>query len=121
MGWLKLSNSDNWCPTAVFQSTFHAVAMSKRQGAPVPAQTSIQPQATTSSIASAHNPAAAMADDTIRTLWCLVEGESMVFEVTVSANASINRLKTLVQEKKDKGSLRDVNAADLVLLKVSTF
>jgi hypothetical protein len=98
--------------------------MLKKQGeglAPVPAQTSTQPQATTSSIASARNPAAAIADDTIHTLWCLVEGDSMVFEVTASANASINRLKELVREKGKNGALGNIDAKDLVLLKVSPF
>lgn len=104
--------------------SFHAMAMSKRKGkgrAPVPAQTSTQPQATTSRIASARNPAAAMADDTIHTLWCLVEGESIVFEVTASANASINRLKELIREKGKNGALGNIDAKDLVLLKVSPF
>jgi Crinkler effector protein N-terminal domain len=83
--------------------------------------TSTQPQATTSRIAFAHNPAATMFDDTARTLWCLVEGDSTVFEVTASANASINRLKELVREKGINVSERAILAKDLVLLKVSPF
>jgi hypothetical protein len=124
--WLVVSsywNSDNdGCVPRL--PKYREFTMSKGQGeglAPVPALTSTQPQASTSSIASARNPAAAIAGDTIHTLWCLVEGDSTVFEVAASANASINRLKVLVREKTDKGSLRDVNAADLVLLKVSKF
>jgi hypothetical protein len=83
--------------------------------------TSTQPQATTSSIASARNPAAAIADDTIHTLWCLVEGDSTPFKITAPPNIDIDDLKKLVRENKDKSSLRDVNASDLVLFKVSPF
>jgi hypothetical protein len=129
-----LSNSDK-CHSGCFEpSPFHlslrtiTVAMankekrrSRRVSTPVPAQTSTQPQATTSSIASARNPAAAIADDTIHILWCLVEGDSTVFEVTASVNASINRLKELVREKGKNGALGNIDAKDLVLLMVSLF
>jgi hypothetical protein len=78
-----------------------------------------QPQATTSSIGFPHNPAAAIADDTMHTLWCLVQGESMVFKVTASANASVDQLKELVREEGMNGTLGNIDAEDLVLLKVS--
>jgi hypothetical protein len=45
----------------------------------------------------------------------------MVFEVTAPANASINRLKELVQEKGINFPERVIPAKDLVLLKVSPF
>ena len=59
--------------------------------------------------------------DNVRTPWCLVDGDSMVFDVTAPANVSISRLKELVQKKGDRGILRDVDAKDLVLWKVSIF
>jgi hypothetical protein len=54
-------------------------------------------------------------------LRCLIEREATVFTVEVSVNDEIGDLKKLIHKEKDKGSLRDVNAADLVLLKVSAF
>ena len=47
-------------------------------------------------------------------LWCLIEGDSMPFKVTAPVNANINRLKELVRDD----ALRNVDASDLVLLKV---
>jgi hypothetical protein len=52
-------------------------------------------------------------------LWCLIEGDSMPFEVTAPVNANINRLKEVVREKGKNGVLGNVDAKDLVLLKVS--
>jgi hypothetical protein len=66
-----------------------------------------EPQATTSSIPQAN----------LR-LRCLIEGESAVFTVTVSANNEIGDLKDSIHEKGKNGVLRDVDAKDLVLLKV---
>ena len=107
----------------VHQISFHAIsaAMTKRKGkghAPVPAP-STPPQATTSRITC--NPVATISDGTTHTLWCLVEGESIVFEVTAPANASINRLKELIREKGINVSKHAILAKDLVLLKVSPF
>src|SRR3984957_1352544 len=64
--------------------------------------------------ASVDNPAA-------RTLWCLVEGESVPFEVTVSANATIHELKDLISKQGINGTLKGILPKDLLLLKVSTF
>jgi hypothetical protein len=72
-------------------------------------------------MASANNPAATMSDDAARTLWCLIEGESTPFGVTAPANAIIEDLKKLIHQEKEKGILRDINAVDLVLWKVSSF
>jgi Crinkler effector protein N-terminal domain len=129
-----LSNSDK-CHSGSFEpSPFHlslrdiTVAMvnqrkprSSRVSTPVPAQTSTQPRATTSSIASARNPAAAIADDTIHTLWCLVEGDSTPFKITAPPNIDIVDLKKLIREEGINVSEHAILAKDLVLLKVSPF
>jgi hypothetical protein len=61
-----------------------------------------------------------MANDT-RVLFCLIEGDTNLFEVTVSTGKSISFLKEVIQEKRKYGPLRDVDAAGLVLWKVSRF
>ena len=61
-----------------------------------------------------------MSDSTARTLWCLVEGGSALFAVTAPANANIYNLKKLILEEK-KNELKDIDADQLILLKVSTF
>ena len=53
-------------------------------------------------------------------LRCLLEGESTVFTVTVSANDEVGDLKKLIVEERKNGPLRDSDAADLTLWKVST-
>jgi hypothetical protein len=62
----------------------------------------------------------AMPNDATRALWCLIDGEFTAFKVMAPPNIDINDLKQLVSQEKDKGILRDVNAADLALWKVST-
>jgi hypothetical protein len=59
----------------------------------------------------------AMTSDT-RALWCLIEGDSTLFEVTAPVTASIHRLKQLIHEERKNGVLRKVDASDLVLWKV---
>lgn len=61
-----------------------------------------------------------MANDPCRVFWCLIKGDSKAFEVTVPVNASVNRLKTLVLEQRKNGVLQGIDAAVLVLWKVST-
>ena len=61
-----------------------------------------------------------MADDT-RVLFCIIQGDTNLFEVTVSTGKSISFLKEVIQKKRKNGALRDVDAADLVLWKVSHF
>ena len=78
----------------------------------------IQPQGTSVSSVSA---VATMPDDQVRVLIGLVEGHSAVFQVKVPSNKSVLYLMKLVWEEKKKGALRDVDASDLILLKVSTF
>ena len=58
-------------------------------------------------------------DDSPYRLRCFVEGDSTVFTVKTSKNCEIDDLKKLVHQEKDKGILRNVNASDLILLKVS--
>jgi hypothetical protein len=88
----------------------------------VPAQTS-HPQATTSHIASRNNPEASMSDGAPRQLWYLVEGDSAPFKITAPPNIDIVDLKILIQERESgkRGALRDFDAKDLVLWKVSRF
>ena len=62
-----------------------------------------------------------MENDT-RVLFCLVEGDTNPFEVTVPAGRSISFLKEVIYEKINKGPLRDTfPASDLVLWKVIYF
>jgi Crinkler effector protein N-terminal domain len=61
-----------------------------------------------------------MADDT-RVLFCLIERDAKLFQVTVSTGESIAFLKKVIWEEGKNGPLRDVDAADLVLWKVSRF
>jgi hypothetical protein len=60
-----------------------------------------------------------MANDTHRELWCLIKGDSTAFRVTPLGKASIDELKDLVWEKRKNSALRNVDATDLVLWKVS--
>jgi hypothetical protein len=60
-------------------------------------------------------------NDSSRTLWCLVEGDSAPFPVTVSSGDTIFQLKTSVRSKNDKGLFRNVNVVDLDLLRASKF
>jgi hypothetical protein len=66
------------------------------------------------------DPVPAMANDTHRVLWCLIKGESIPFEVIAPANASIYQLKKLIRVEKENGALQDVDAANLMLGKVSS-
>jgi len=60
-----------------------------------------------------------MANATHRELWCLIKGDSIAFRVTPLGKAGIDDLKGLVREPCKNGILRDVDAKDLVLWKVS--
>ena len=63
---------------------------------------------------------ATMSDGTSRTLWGLVKGGSGLFEVIAPANANVYNLKELILEE-NKNKLKDLDAHQLILLKVSTF
>ena len=58
-----------------------------------------------------------MENDT-RVLFCLIEGDTDAFEVTVPTDRSIYFLKKVIQDA-CKNTLRDVDAKYLVLWKVS--
>jgi hypothetical protein len=66
------------------------------------------------------NPLAASAANAQYRLWCIVEDDAAPFLVTVPTNAYINDLKKLIKEERKNGILKDVDATDLVLWKVST-
>ena len=59
-----------------------------------------------------------MSDIDTRTLRCLIEGDSTLFEVTAPVTASIYHLKELIREKRKNGALSNMVAKDLVLWKV---
>ena len=61
-----------------------------------------------------------MANDT-RVLFCLIQGETNPFRVTVSTGQGIFFLKEVIQEERKNRALRDVDAVDLVLWKVRHF
>jgi hypothetical protein len=54
-------------------------------------------------------------------LSCLIKGDCTVFDVNVPSESKVTALKELVHEKRKRGLLREVDPADLVLLKVSSF
>ena len=55
-----------------------------------------------------------------RILWCIVGGESSLFDVITPANTSINQLKEQIHKKKEN-AFRDVDPNMLTLYKVSSF
>jgi hypothetical protein len=57
-----------------------------------------------------------MSESLVLDLWCFIEGGTSCFNVKVPGNESIFDLKKRVKEK---GALRHVDAANLVLYKVS--
>jgi hypothetical protein len=61
-----------------------------------------------------------MADDAHREFYGLVEGERLAFRVTASVDNDVEDLKKLVQLEKKRGSLHDIDAAALILWKVTT-
>jgi hypothetical protein len=60
-----------------------------------------------------------MADDAVRSLICLIEGESSLFRVKPTGGMDIIDLKALIKEEGKNGVLGSVDAKDLVLWKVS--
>ena len=61
-----------------------------------------------------------MADDSLRALLCLVEGEPFVFRVKPAGNTDIIDLRGLIKEERKNGVLSNVDAAVLTLWKVGT-
>jgi hypothetical protein len=58
-------------------------------------------------------------NDSIRSLFCLIEGDNVPFRVDVEVDCEINQLKKDIHKEREKGAFRDVDAADLRLYKVS--
>ena len=54
-------------------------------------------------------------------LFCLIEGDTNPFEITVSTDRTISHLRDVIWEKRKTGALRDVDPVDLVLWMVSRF
>ena len=61
-----------------------------------------------------------MANDT-RALFCLIQDDPNPFKVTVSTSETISSLSRAIREERKNGTLRDVDAVDLVLWKVRRF
>ena len=59
-------------------------------------------------------------DDKYR-LTCLVESDKNAFPIVISRDADIDQLTELIYEKRKKGLFRDIDPADLSLLKVCKF
>ena len=59
-----------------------------------------------------------MADDHPRTLTCLIEGDSSLFQVNSTGDKNIFNLKKLIWEEGKRGVLSNVDAKDLTLWKV---
>jgi Crinkler effector protein N-terminal domain len=59
-------------------------------------------------------------EGTLFELSCLVEGDRSVFFVTISRKRRVADLKEVIHGKRQRGLLSKVDAADLVLLKVSS-
>jgi hypothetical protein len=60
-----------------------------------------------------------MADDALRTLVCLVEGDRSLIKVKPTGSMDIIDLKNLIREEGRNGVFRSVVAKDLTLWKVS--
>jgi hypothetical protein len=54
------------------------------------------------------------------TLWCYIEGDTVVFSVFVSTTTSVDHLKDTIKEKRSR-RLEKFDAADLILWKVRYF
>ena len=52
-------------------------------------------------------------------LACLVAGDGSIFHVNVLANRKISALKKLIWDKGKRGTFHDIDASDLVVLKLS--
>jgi hypothetical protein len=59
-----------------------------------------------------------MADDAVRALLCIIEGESSLFRVKPTGNMDIIELKKLIREEGINTTERAVLAKDLILWKV---
>jgi hypothetical protein len=62
-----------------------------------------------------------MTNDGKYKLTCLVEGDRNAFPIVISRGADIDQLTDLFYERRKKGLFRDIDPADLALLKVCKF
>jgi hypothetical protein len=62
-----------------------------------------------------------MTSDDKYKLNCLVEGDKNVFLILISPDAYIDQLTELIYEKRKRRLFRDIDPADLTLLKVCKF
>jgi len=58
-----------------------------------------------------------MSENTYR-IWCLVEGDNILFPVIALPTTSVSMVKDLIHEKRKNGVLKSVDAADLTLWRV---
>lgn len=68
----------------------------------------------------AHNTLAAMPDDTVRVLRCLVKGATIPMKVLLSVNDDVDDLKAKVHDFGKNGILRGTDIQDLFVWKVRT-
>lgn len=68
----------------------------------------------------AHNTLAAMPDDTVRVLRCLVRGVTIPMKVTLSVDDDVDDLKAMVHQRGKNGILRHTDIQDLFVWKVRT-
>jgi hypothetical protein len=59
-----------------------------------------------------------MADNALRVLICLVEGDSSIFKVKPAGDTDIIDLKDLIWEENKNNVLKGVDSSDLILWKV---
>jgi hypothetical protein len=76
----------------------------------------VSPPIATTKLSEQPSSHAHSADDSVRVLWCLVDGDSAPFMVTTPFNDNVAQLKELIRDK----GVAVPFAKDLVLLKVST-
>lgn len=70
--------------------------------------------------ASSHNTLAAMPDDTVRVLRCLVKGATIPMKVSLSVDDDVDDLKAMVHQRGQNRILRGTDIQDLFVWKVRT-
>ena len=62
-----------------------------------------------------------MTNDDKYKLTCLIEGDKNAIPVVISRDEDIDQLAEVIYEKRKKGLFRDIDPADLTLVKVCMF
>ena len=97
-----------------------------------PGSSIIPRQTTTSVVPSVQNPDVMITEPALphtgaqpsmqswptHTLWCLIDGDSTPFKITCQTNTDVDDLKRLIYADNNKGILRNIDAAGLMLWKV---